>query len=78
MRKRFVGPDGGFLPSVEPAPGMISINYLEELCEWIFYHDDMTPEEKLGHIKSMESIVDEIAAPVKVKHQWSVRLEQNK
>ena len=38
--KRFVGKKGEFVPSVQPKKGTITIQYLEELLEWLHYRDN--------------------------------------
>lgn len=50
VKNRFVGEDGYFKPSVELPKGKISIGYLDELCEFVYYGND--PDTK-----KMESIL---------------------
>lgn len=52
--KRFVGPNGEFQPTEQPEEGTTTIQYLEELLEWIYYHDNMSNEEKMKFITGIE------------------------
>ena len=58
--KRFVGKDGSFKPSNPPPEGHMSIQYLEELCEWVYYHDYLNDDEKLEHILSLERYIQKL------------------
>ena len=59
-RKRFVGPDGEFVSTFQLKKGFICIGYLEELCEWLYFHDNLEDAEKFKRIKQMEGIVESI------------------
>jgi len=58
--RRFVGPCGEFVPSIPKEPGFVSINYLEEASEWIYFHEDLTDLDKLKRIKTLEFIIQDI------------------
>jgi len=57
---RFVGPNGEFVSSYKLEKGMINIGYIEELCEWIFYHPNKASDEKLLQILALENVIKEI------------------
>lgn len=42
--------DGGFVSQYPK----ISIGYLEELCEWVCFHDNMTENKKIEYILGLE------------------------
>jgi hypothetical protein len=81
---RFVGPDGEFKPTKERKDGEISIGYLEELCEYLYYHDNITNEEKLEHILNMEKIIRNLLSGdtfmkggIRYRPTWSVKLKKD-
>jgi len=59
---RLIGPDGEFVSSFPGGPGsdVISIGYLEELCEWVFYHNDMPEDLKLSRILALENEIQHL------------------
>ncbi len=58
--KRFVGENGEFVSTYKLEKGTICIGYLEELLEWVYYHDVLTKEEKLQRILPIENIIQEM------------------
>lgn len=76
--QRFVGPNGEFVPTVQPPEGTMSLQYLEELMEWLYYHDNITEEEKLKQLLNIEKIAaDHLKKLVRncvYKPTWSVKL----
>lgn len=78
---RFVGPNGEFVSTHKLEPGTISIGYCEELCEWIYYHNDLTNKEKTEQIDNMEGIVRNLLnkmSSFKINYipTWSKKLEE--
>ena len=73
--RRFVGPEGEFVPSIPRKDGTISIGFLEELGEWIYYHDALTDDEKLERMLDIEKIIikllSEIMPGCGFKPTWS-------
>lgn len=57
--KRLVGPNGEFVSSFKVTPELseYNIGYIEELCEWVYYHDNLNNAEKLERITGLESII---------------------
>jgi len=57
-----------------------SIGYLEDLCEWIYYHSNLTKEEKLKRILIFEKIISEMVKEVVFNCSyvptWSIKLEK--
>jgi hypothetical protein len=56
--KRFVGPNGEFQPTHQLKKGTINIGYLEELLEWLYYHDSIP--NKMERILSIEYIIQNL------------------
>ena len=56
--RRCVGPDGEFASTFKKDPGKINIGYLEELLEWLYYHDNIDNDEKLEKILSDYNITE--------------------
>jgi len=88
-RNRFVGPNGEFVSTFEKKDGHVSIGYLEELMEWIYFHDNKTDDEKMEQIIAMENLVEELLngregekPPLGLKvnyvRTWSERLKKDK
>lgn len=80
-KKRFVGKNGEFVPTIEPAEGTMHIGYLEELSEWLYFHENYTDEEKLKHIlfceKWIRDLLDKIVSPkCGYKPTWSPKLKK--
>lgn len=85
--KRFVGPDGEFQPTHQPKEGTITIGYLEELLEWLYYHDDITDSDKMEKILSIESMVQDllnggggramVRGGITYRPTWSKRLKKD-
>ena len=56
--ERFVGPNGEFVTTyTHLKEGETCIGYLEELLEWVYYHDALTKEEKLARILPLEAMI---------------------
>lgn len=77
---KFVGSDGEFKPTHERQEGTITLEYLEELLEWTYYHDNITPEEKEKNILRLEDMVEELLEPMNANYirTWSKKLNNNK
>ena len=85
--KRFVGPDGGFKPTYQPKKGTMTIGYLEELLEWLYYHDNITDEEKMQNILNIEKMIQDllngkggrsmVSGGITYRPTWSKRLKKD-
>jgi hypothetical protein len=80
ITNRFVGKDGEFVPSEQPPEGTVTLQYLEELMEWVFYHDNYTYEEKLEHLTNLEAMAKEHVGKI-IKNcnyisTWSPKLKK--
>ena len=78
IKNRFVGPNGEFEPSEQPEEGKVTIQYLEELLEWIFYHDNISKEEKkdliLGIEQQIQTILNGMSSmKINYKPTWSLK-----
>lgn len=58
--RRFIGPDGEFQPTEQPKEGTTTIQYLEELLEWLYYHDNISDEEKMKFITGIEEQIQSL------------------
>ena len=58
--KKFVGPNGEFVSTYKLEEGKICIGYLEELLEWLFYHDNITDKLKLRQILAIEHMIQKL------------------
>ncbi len=76
---RFVGRDGEFVPSIPKKSGIITISYLEELCEYLYYHNNLSNEEKMKKILVIEKLIvkllNENFNGLKFKPTWSTKLK---
>lgn len=54
---RLVGPNGEFVSSFPANENVLTIGYIEELCEWVYHHNNMTDAEKLEYITQLEGII---------------------
>jgi hypothetical protein len=82
--RRFVGPDGEFASTFKKDPGKINIGYLEELLEWLYYHDNIDNDEKLEKILSIELVISNLLnesgmfkGGVNYIPTWSVKLKKD-
>lgn len=85
--KRFVGTNGEFVPTEQPAEGTTTIQYLEELLEWLYYHDNMDNETKKDFILKIEEQIESLlngsggkkffAGKVNYTPKWSKKLEND-
>jgi hypothetical protein len=80
--KRFVGPDGEFQPTEQPKEGTTTIQYLEELLEWIYYHDNMPNEEKMKFINGIEEEIQRnlngsFGRKINYIPTWSTKLKKD-
>ena len=57
---RFVGSNGEFKPTKPSKKGYISIKELEEMCEYLYNHNNMDNKEKLKHILDLESLIKDL------------------
>ena len=73
---------GEFVSQFPHGDGKISIGYLEDLCQWVFYHNDMTRDEKLTKILDVENLIQEVLnrgelsqMKINYKPTWSTKLK---
>jgi len=81
MKKKFTGPNGEFQSTHKLEPGTVTIGYLEELLEWLFYHNNLTYDEKLEKILNIEGMIIELLkdsfTPAYVEYTtWSTKLKK--
>jgi hypothetical protein len=82
MKAKFTGPNGEFQSTHQLEPGTVTIGYLEELLEWLFYHNNLTDDEKLEKILNIEGMIRELLkdsfAPADVEYTptWSTKLKK--
>jgi len=79
--KRLFNDDGSFKPSVEKKPKKVSIQYLDELCEWLYYRDDISDDEKLEQILAIENIIRRLLDNYNGMHigfipTWSIKFNK--
>jgi hypothetical protein len=85
--KRFVGPNGEFQPTEQPKEGTTTIQFMEELLEWIYYHDSMPFEEKMKFITGIEEQIQSLlngdqggtpfGMPINYIPTWSTKLKKD-
>lgn len=70
---RLSNENGDFVSSFAggPGTGSISIGYLEELCEWLYYRTDIDDEEKLAKILPMEKLIKKYLGSINYIPTWS-------
>ena len=82
MKTKFTGPNGEFQSTHQLEPGHITIGYLEEMLEWLFYHNNMPKKEKLENILNIESMIKDLVKsqfdPVNAEYTptWSKKLKK--
>ena len=82
MKTKFTGPNGEFQSTHQLEPGHITIGYLEEMLEWLFYHNNMSKKEKLENILNVESMIKDLVKsqfdPVNAEYTptWSKKLKK--
>ncbi len=81
QRDRFVDSDGNFVPSQKLGERMLNIKHLTEICEWVYYHNNLTDKQKLKRISDMEGIVQSmlnemISIGCTYHPTWSVKLKR--
>ena len=54
---RLAGPNGEFVSSFPKNGNTVTVGHLEELCEWIYHHNNMTNAEKLERITQVEGMI---------------------
>jgi hypothetical protein len=82
IKNRFVGEDGYFEPSTKLPEEKISIEYLDELCEFVYYGND-SDTEKMESILGLENYIREILNSEKFSSMkinfiptWSKKLDK--
>ena len=80
-RNNFVGPNGEFVSTQKLEEGTINLAYLYEICEWVYYHNNKTDDEKLKQILALESmqqdLLNEMIKPsCKFNPTWSPKLKR--
>lgn len=74
--------DGNFKSKYPGGPEKgYSLGYLEELCEWLYVHDDLTNDEKLLQILVIEDLIEKSlkesnvsSFPINYIRTWSTKL----
>ena len=81
MKTKFTGTNGEFQSTQQLEPGHITIGYLEEMLEWLFYHNNMSKKEKLKNIINVEDMIKDLVKsqfdPVNAEYipTWSKKLK---
>jgi hypothetical protein len=82
--RRFTGPDGEFISTFKKEPGKITIGYLEELLEWLYYHDNIDNDEKMKNILVIEEMISKllkdsnmVRGGINYVPTWSVKLKKD-
>jgi hypothetical protein len=85
--KRFVGPDGEFQPTEQPKEGTTTIQFMEELLEWVYYHDTMPLKKKMKFITGIEEQIQLLlngdtggapfGIPINYIPTWSTKLKKD-
>jgi len=60
ISERLTDLNGNFISQYPKVDGEVSIGFLEELCEWICFHNNMTEKNKIETILNLESIMTKI------------------
>lgn len=78
----FAGQDGDFEPTTQPKKGEMTIQYLEELLEWLYYTDSDNLE-KYEKILGIEELIQKLLnrgkfVPGRLNYNptWSKKLEK--
>jgi hypothetical protein len=58
--RRFTGPDGEFVSTFEKKDGTVSIGFLEELLEWVYFHNNKEDSDKLKEIEGLENMIQKM------------------
>jgi len=69
--------NGAFKSDMPHKKGEVSIAYLEDVCQWLYYHNNLTREEKLERILKIEAMIqDLLGGPNNIRYipYWSARL----
>jgi len=79
---RLISPDGGFQSEFPGGKGgSCSIGYLEDLCEWIYHHNNMTNKQKLKTILKIEKIIAKMVKKMILNCDyiptWSTKLKED-
>jgi len=74
---RLNGENGEFCSSHPGGEGNYSLGYMFELCEWLYYHNNMTYEEKEKHILNIEKQERKICKGMGIGYipTWSKKLK---
>ena len=90
VAERLTDTEGNFISQYPgKADGEISIGFLEELCEWICFHDNMAENQKIETILNLESIIKNLFSgdtegktvskfTINYIPTWSTYFEKNK
>ena len=66
--------DGSFKSTLSLKEDEISIGYLEEACQWAFYHKDFSYIEKIEKILALEGIIQNLLGGINYVTYWSHKL----
>lgn len=71
------GEKGEFKSEFPHGDGVISIGYLEDACQWIYYHNDLTDVEKIKRTLSLEKMIqDYLGDGINYIPTWSRKLKR--
>lgn len=63
--------ENGFFKSDMPHGDGYSIGYLEDLCQWLYYRDDLTEDKRLENILNVESVIQNLLGELRYVPYWS-------
>lgn len=70
--------NGDFISSSPHGDGKMSIGYLEDACQWLFYRDDLDDVDKLSRILVIENIIVKLLNGINYIPHWSAKLDVTK
>jgi len=66
--------NGNFKSDMPHEEGAYSLAYLEDVCQWLYYHNNLTKEEKLKRILTIEGIIQSLLKNINYIPFWSTKL----
>ena len=70
--------NGEFISANPHDDGHVSIGYLEDICQWLFYHNNIEFEEKLDKIQRIERMIEKYLNGIHYIPYWSAKLNVTK
>lgn len=70
--------NGNFISSSPRGEGTVSIGYLEDACQWLFYRKDLDDEDRLRRILIIEGIIVKLLNGINYIPYWSPKVNVTK